>query len=207
MSKSRDSFYFNNFVECCDIALEASSKLKEVLLACGLDILPEQLEQIHAIEHRGDIKHHELIAQIAKDFITPLEREDIIDLSNHIDDVTDSIEDIIINIYLNNETKVREDSHAFADIVIRCCTAVKELLIEFPNYRKSKILNGMIANIHHIEEEGDAMFLKSMKELHTTITRPLTVIAWREIYGYFEKCCDTCADVADIVERIAIGNI
>jgi len=45
-----------------------------------------------------------------------------------------------------------------------------------------------------------------MRRLHTTPTDPLEIIAWREIYEFFEKCCDTCENAADIIESIIIGN-
>ena len=65
-----------------------------------------------------------MTAVIVRAFITPLEREDILKLSQYIDDVTDSIEDILIRIYINNVTQIREDSLEFVDVVISCCEAM-----------------------------------------------------------------------------------
>ncbi len=206
MSKKMDSFYFNNFVESAEVSCEAAKLLKEVMCNFSVDTLPEKRVMLHEIEHKGDDKRHELTSVLVRAFITPIEREDILKLSQFIDDVTDSIEDILIRIYINNVTQIREDSIEFADIVINCCEAMKEMLKEFPNFKKSKKLREAIIEINRLEELGDDMYVKCMRNLHTTSTDPLEIIAWREIYEFYEKCCDTCENVADIIESIIIGN-
>lgn len=205
MSK-KDNFYYNNFVESAAVSCEAAVMLKDILCTFSVDTLPENKVKLHDIEHKGDDKRHEMTNVLVRAFITPLEREDILKLSQLIDDVTDCIEDILIRIYINNVTSIRPDSIEFVNIVIRCCEAMKEMLEEFPNFKKSKKLNELIIEINNLEELGDDMYVECMRKLHTTSTDPFETIAWREIYEFFEKCCDTCENVADIIESIAIGN-
>lgn len=206
MSKKADRFYFNNFVESAEVSCEAAQMLKDVLCNFNTETLPEMKVKLHEIEHKGDDKRHEMTSALVRAFITPLEREDLLKLSQYIDDVTDSIEDILIRIYINNVTHIREDSIEFMDIVISCCLAMKEMLEEFHNFKKSKKLSELIIEINRLEELGDDMYVECMRKLHTTSTDPLEIIAWREIYEFFEKCCDTCENVADIIESIIIGN-
>lgn len=206
MSKKADNFYFNNFVESAEVSCEAAQMLKDVLCNFNTETLPEMKVKLHEIEHKGDDKRHEMTSALVRAFITPIEREDLLKLSQFIDDVTDSIEDILIRIYINNVTHIREDSIEFMDIVISCCSAMKEMLEEFHNFKKSKKLSEHIIEINRLEELGDDMYVECMRRLHTTSTDPLEIIAWREIYEFFEKCCDTCENVADIIESIIIGN-
>lgn len=206
MAKKSDRFYFDNFIESATISCEAANMLRDVLENFSVDTLEEKREALHDIEHRGDDKRHELTNALVSAFITPIERDDILDLSQNIDDVTDAIEDILIRIYISNVQTIRPDSIEFADVVIQCCEAMQKLLEEFPNFKKSKTLEILIVEINRLEELGDDLYVRCMRNLHTTDTDPLDVIAWREIYDFFEKCCDTCENVADIVESITIGN-
>ena len=57
-----------------------------------------------------------------------------------------------------------------------------------------------------LEEEGDRLFIESMRRLHAEVTDPIEIIAWREIYVYLEKCCDACEHVADVVESVIMKN-
>jgi uncharacterized protein Yka (UPF0111/DUF47 family) len=120
--------------------------------------------------------------------------------------VTDAIEDILIRIYMTNITTIRPDSIDFADLVIHCCCTMKEMLCEFANFKKSKKLKDLIIELNRLEEVGDEKYLNCMRNLHTACNDPIEIIAWREIYDIFERCCDTCENVADIVEGITIGN-
>ena len=206
MAKKTDRFYYDNFIESAAISCEAAKLLREVLADFSVETLPERREQLHEIEHCGDDKRHELTSALVTAFITPLERSDIIDLSQTIDDVTDAVEDILIRIYMSNVTAVRPDAIEFAALVIECCEAMQKLLEELPNFKKSKTLEDLIVEINRLEELGDDLYVRCMRELHTTDTDPIDIIAWREIYDFFEKCCDACEHVADIVEGIAIGN-
>lgn len=204
---AKDDFYFENFVECAKLSMQTAQKMRDILKESGVDLGTEQVKEIHEIEHNADIKRHELVAHITKDFVTPIEREDIVKLSCGLDDITDSIEDIVIHIYLNNERVLRKDCIEFINLLIRLCQQVEELMIELPNFRKSKKLQPMVAEIHRTEEEADELYIKSMKTLNLEVTDALKIIAWKEIYGLLENSCDTCADVADIVEGIAIANL
>ena len=87
-----------------------------------------------------------------------------------------------------------------------CCKVLKEIMEEFANFKKSKTLHGLIIEINALEEEGDRLFIDSMRRLHTEVTDPLEIIAWREIYNFLEKCCDACEHVADAVESVIMKN-
>lgn len=206
MSKKTDDFYFDNFVASAEISCEAAQMMRDTLANFTPEGLLEKRVQIHEIEHRGDGKKHELTDVLVKAFITPIERDDILKLSQTIDDVTDSIEDIIIHMYINDVKEIRPDSLAFADIIIRCCEAMRDILKELRNFKKSKSMRPLIIELNRLEEEGDSFYMETMRRLHTEETNPMNVIAWREIYEYLEKCCDACEDVGDIVQGIAIGN-
>ena len=134
------------------------------------------------------------------------EHLDIILLSQSIDEVTDKIEDVLIRIYINNVQQIRPEALAFIKVIIRCCEALKEVMEEFADFRKSKTLHGLIIEINALEEEGDRLFIESMRRLHAEVTDPIEIIAWREIYVYLEKCCDACEHVADVVESVIMKN-
>jgi uncharacterized protein len=206
MSKKGDRYYFNNLIDSAELSREAAVMLKTVLTNFDVSKLDEQRVCLHEIEHRGDNNRHEIMHKLVSAFVTPIERDDLTKLSQNIDDVTDAIEDILIRIDMTNITEIRPDSVEFAELVIHCCSAMKEMLQEFTNFKKSKKLKDLIIEINRLEEVGDDKYVRCMKDLHTGCADPIIIIAWREIYDIFEKCCDSCESVADIVEGIVIGN-
>ncbi|MDO5115472.1 MAG: DUF47 family protein [Synergistaceae bacterium] len=206
MSGKRDAFYFENFICCTALACEAAQLLENALTDFDPERMEERLREMHNVEHAADEKKHELLNVLAKAFITPIEREDIIQLSQNIDEMTDKIEDVLLRIYCNNIRSVRPDALPLVALLIRCCGETRRLVEEFANFRYSKKLHDHIVHINTMEEEADRLFISGMRSLHTTSDDPVTIITWREIYIYLEKCVDACEHVADTIEGVVMKN-
>ena len=206
MSKKQDEFYFNTFIDCADYACRAAHMLEEVMDKFDPEDLPRHMDEMHALEHSADERKHEMLDVLAKAFITPIEREDIIELSHCIDNMTDKIEDVFLRLYTNNVQKMHPDAVDLAKVVIHCCESVKEMLVEFPNFKRSKKLKEHIIKINTMEEEADRRFISCMAKLHRSGADALEIIVWREIYKYLEDCADACENVADVVEGVVMDN-
>lgn len=57
--------------------------------------------QMHDIEHRADEIHHDILKKLSTEFITPIEQEDILCLVQIIDDITDALDEVILDVYIN----------------------------------------------------------------------------------------------------------
>ncbi len=207
MSKKQDSYYFQNFIACADYSCKAAHLLKDTMSHFDVKSLPDKLDEMHEMEHAADEKKHELLNKLVKAFITPIEREDILQVSRNLDEMTDKIEDVLIKIYYNRIQKIRPDVLELADIIIRCCEEIQKLMNEFADFKHSKVLHDHIVRINTMEEEADKLFMDCMYHLHGSCEDPFDVIAWREIYSTLEKCADACEHVADVVESTVMKNI
>lgn len=206
MAKKQDSFYFDNFVACAEDSCRAAQMLKETLEEFDPGSLKEKLDLIHEIEHSGDAKKHEMLDHLVKEFLPPIEREDIVSLSQNIDNMTDKVEDVMLRVYMNNVQEIEPNALKMTDVVIECCNAVRDLLVEFKNFKKSKTLKQLIIRINDLEEESDRLFMESIRGLYTESEDPIRIIAWRDIYIYLERCADACEHVADVVESVVMSN-
>lgn len=206
MAKKNDDFFFQNFIQCADFSLQAASMLKKSFKTFNPALLKEQLDDLHEIEHSADVKKHEMKSALVKAFITPIEREDIMMLSQNIDDVTDCIEDVLLVVYVNNVSVLRTDAIPFTELIIQSCQMLLDTLAEFSDFKKSKTLNQKMINVNSLEEEADKLYIQSMRKLHIESNNPLEIIAWREIYSALEKCTDACEHVADVIEEILMKN-
>ena len=86
-------------------------------------MLKQQATEIQQIEQAADEYRHELLNRLAREFLPPLERADIIRLADEIDDVTDAIENVIINLHIFNVQKIPGEIAAFGQVVKDCCQA------------------------------------------------------------------------------------
>ena len=198
--------YFEMMVRGVKFSCKAAELLKTNLENFDPNTLQARMEEMHVIEHNADISKHDTMSELMRAFITPIEREDIILLSQSIDEITDKIEDVLLRVYCNNVQKIRPEALELSRLVIRCCEEAKLMAQEFADFKRSKGLRDHIIRINTLEEEADQQFINSMRTLHTTCTDPIEIIVWREIFLYLEKCVDACEHVADTVESVVMKN-
>ena len=148
MGSKQNSFYFENFIACAECSYKAAELLDSVMRNFDPSQMEKMIADMHEIEHAGDEKKHELTRVLAKAFITPIEREDIMVLGENIDEVTDKIEDVLLRMYCNNIRSIRPDALDFIGVVIKCCDELKNMLREFPKFKNSKKLHEHIVNIN-----------------------------------------------------------
>lgn len=189
-----------------DYSCQAAEILKNTLTYFDTDKLNDRLKDVHGVEHAADLGKHEMMSELARAFITPIEREDILELMQELDDVTDDIEDVLIRTYIFHILSIREDALRFADIISRCCGEMLKMMKEFRDFRKSKTIHEMIVAINDLEEEGDRLYTEAVRRLFMHSKDPIELMVWREIFDRMEKCCDACEHVANIVESIIMKN-
>ena len=201
-----DKFYFENFAASTALSKEAATYLVSCLENYDPANFKTMLEQMHQIEHRADIKKHEMSEALAKAFVTPVDREDLDMLSHQLDDVTDQIEEILQMFYIYNIQAVIPSIVEFAKTIVRSCDLLCSLMAEFENFKRSKKIHDYIIKLNDVEEECDRLYLKSIRELTLTSSDVLTTISWREIFECFESCADACEHVSECVGSVIMKN-
>jgi len=206
MARKNDYNYFDTFVKLADYCCSAAKLLDEILNNFHVDELQEKMKLMHIIEHDADLAGHDMMRKLAHEFITPIEREDIVALGHEIDNVTDSIEDVLLYMYMYNVPKVKNEALQFSELIVKSCEALKKTFEEFHNFRKSKEIHKGIVLINKLEEDGDNLYTQAVRKLHMTSSDPIEIMTWTEIINRLEKCCDSCEEAANVVESIIMKN-
>jgi len=99
MARKKDSYYFDTFVELVNYSCQAANLLNQIMNNSKLKNYPKNEGNARYRAQRGPGRHV-MIRKLAKEFITPIEREDIMALADAIDNVTDAIEDVVMRMYM-----------------------------------------------------------------------------------------------------------
>lgn len=201
------NYYFETFIKMIDYSCQAANHLQELMSSFTIESLPEWRKLMHGIEHKEDLLRQEMMEKLAKEFVTPIEREDIIEMGNSLDDVTDMIEDILIHIYMYNITSIREEAVEFSSVIVKCCEALKEAMLEFPNFHKSNTLESYFVKVDQLEDEGDLLYINAIHTLYSDPNKdPIKLMVWSELFESLEDCCDTCGKVIDVMQMVVMKN-
>ena len=201
-----DKFYFDNFAASTVLSKEAATYLVSCLENYNSESIENMMYQMHEIEHRADVKKHEMNAALAKAFVTPVDREDLDMLSHQLDDVTDKIEEVLQMFYINNIQTIQPAAVEFAKKIVHSCELLCELMNEFENFKRSKKIHSLIVALNDVEEECDQLYLRSMRDVTKSTSDVLAIISWRDIYECLEACADACEHVSECVASVIMKN-
>ncbi|NLW89152.1 MAG: DUF47 family protein [Clostridiaceae bacterium] len=204
MRKGKEPDYFDLFIKAASICNRAAEGLDELL--DDLSDSHEKSNAIHEIEHEGDHLYHEVCYHLNRSFITPIEREDIMEISRYIENTIDSIDDVAIMLDMMSIESAKKRGKGMVNLITKSCSSLVAAAVEFKNFKKSKSLGPLLVEINNIEEEGDALFQSSMKGLFSKEKDVLEIVKWQEIYKSMENVLDSCEAVADAMERVIIKN-
>ncbi|HOQ01093.1 MAG TPA: DUF47 family protein [Acetivibrio clariflavus] len=206
MARKKDEYYYDTFVELVEYSCKAADLLNQIVNNFKADQLMNKVKEMHEIEHAADEARHVMTKRLMKEFITPIEREDILGLANSIDNLTDAIEDVVLRMYMFNITNIRPYAVKMTSVIVKCCNSLKLALTEFHNFRKSKTLHELIVDVNKLEEDGDKLYSEAIRDLYVNCNDFKEVSAWQSTFHFLEKCCDACEDVSNAIEEIVMKN-
>lgn len=202
----KDSWYFENLSACADYAVEAAELLSKIMHNYDPANVDKYISDMHEIEQASDDKRHELCDVLVTAFITPIEREDLSQLSSNLDDVVDTIESVLHRLYYNNVTETTPGGLEMVELLVKAVHEMHDLIDEMPNFKKPKQLHEHVIKINDVESQADEVFVRIMRDLHTNEKDALKVLSRREIYMYLEYSIDACEHVGDLADTIVMQN-
>lgn len=198
--------YFDEFADLSKFSHKLAVTVNDTFKNFDPKKITEKVKAAHDIEHNADIAKHDIMNRLVKEFLPPIANEDITSLTQEIDDVTDSIEDVLIYVDMFNIQAIRPEAIKFTELLVSCTKALDDALEEFKSWKTSKKLHDKIVEINRLEEEGDKLYVDFMRNLYHTSKDPIELMCWTEILHRLERCADNCEDVANILESIVMKN-
>jgi uncharacterized protein len=181
--------------------LKATGALVELI--SNFDNVNERKAKIKDLEHEGDRITHDLYMALDKTFVTPLDREDISNLTGAVDEIldyTDGTAERFVLFKINEPTSYMLE---LAKILLSASQEVHLLMTRLRGFKNSADLIEHCRNISKYEHEADTIYRTAIAELFET-NNPVEIIKLKEIYETLEGALDRCADVADVFEDIAL---
>lgn len=205
MAKKNNN-YFELIRKQASYCVEASGLLKKILCNFDAEKIAEYRTEMHAIENNADEVHHDILNRLSSEFITPIDQEDIIRVVQIIDDITDALDEVILDIYMYRITAIPEKTAEFASLVNKCVSAMYDATEELKNFKKPDELRTRLVKVNDAEGEADEIYTEATYLLFGSATDAKTLLGGKAICESLEHCCDLCEHVADVIEQVVIKN-
>jgi predicted phosphate transport protein (TIGR00153 family) len=197
----QDREFFDLFEESAGNLVRAAELLVEML-----GHFPERKDlarEIKAVENEGDRITHDILQRLNQTFVTPIEREDILQLASALDDVVDLTEEASDLLVLYKIEAPMDQAGALAGILLDACRQIAQGM---PRLRSFDSISHFVVEIHRLENEGDRISREAVASLFETGIDPMVVIRWKDVFDRLEGAIDATERVADVLESVVIKN-
>jgi predicted phosphate transport protein (TIGR00153 family) len=198
----RDGRFFELFHQHMRILCQSSELLVSGLKS-GYSGMCRISKQMEALERNGDEIIHQIFRRLQTTFITPFDPEDIQKLATTLDDILDSVEDATFRISCYRVDPIPE---AAVQLGLMINDSTKALARALKSLEARKPVWDDCIEVNRLENEADAVERTVLSELFTNGTDPITLIKLKEVYEILEQTTDSCEDVADVIQNVAVKN-
>jgi uncharacterized protein len=197
----KEEKFFEMFKESAQNLLKGAEALKD-LVEDYADV-ERKVREIKDIEHQGDVIFHRIVDRVNKTFVTPLDREDIYELVNELDNALDAIEGVSSRFFYFKIDKPTPESIQMINIVYKAAVEIKKAI---DNLKTFNDLLPFCVEINRLENEADIISREMIGKLLDEETDWRKALKWKEIYGRLETAADHCEDIANVIESIVVKN-
>lgn len=163
---------------------------------------------IKALERKGDDITHQIMANLHRSFVTPLDREDIALLANRLDDMMDFMEGATKRMLLYRIEEPTSRAIEMSYIIQKVAIELNKAVPLLREHSKLKLILPHCVEIHRLENEGDDLRHAALAELFDE-TEPIDIrdiLKWRDIYANLENAIDRGEDVANVLESVVLKH-
>src|SRR5947209_10716322 len=199
--RGNDREFFDLFERAGENMVRSAQLLDEMLAE-----YPERrglAQDILACERDGDQITHEVIARLNQTFVTPIDREDILQLTSALDDIVDFTEEVADYLGLYRIEAPMEQAQTLAGVLR---SATRQIAAAIPLVRGFKDISEHTVEVHRLENQADRIVREAIASLFVVGIDPMVVIRWKDIFERLENAIDSTERAAYILEGIVIKN-
>jgi uncharacterized protein len=212
VSRIRDLFphqtdFFVLFEQNAHTLVEAGQVLVQALE--HPTTLGEQATRMKALEHAADAVTHQVMAELHRTFLAPIDRGDIGDLAHALDDVVDFMEAALTRALLFKLHAPSGLAQELARVALQQAERINRAMphLRYPDQRAG--IQDDLIEINRLENAADRLLEEALATLYEQppdLPGLIERLKWREVYELLETATDRAEDVADVLEGIVSKN-
>jgi len=166
----------------------------------GTDPLPE----MSLCRRKHKRISQDVTAELCRNFVTPLEREDIEALSTALYKITKNVEKIAERLTIapnraNSSRILRQ-----LEMLERATGVVETMVRQLRPKNHGEQIKDQYDALQMVEGDADKLINDQLRELYHGETDARVVVFWKDVYEMFEKAIDRCRDAGYVVFHVAL---
>lgn len=195
--------FYTLFEENAGICNEISKLFHEIV---NNGTNEERLIRAKVLKHKSRAIVKQTLNLLNTTFVTPIDREEIQQVSNLLNRITRKIAKASLNLEIYRLEAYTDCMKEQAATLLLATEELKHNISLLRNVSAVKEFTNCNDKIKEIETKGDEILHTAMEEIFSGKYDALTVIKLKELYKNIETAMDACFDVSDLVLNISLKH-
>src|ERR1700744_2209751 len=198
----KDRIFYGLFEEVATTLVQMGNVFKNALREQDLNRRDAILRTLEDLEHKNDETTHRIFIELGRNFITPLDREDIHYLATSLDDIADYIWGAakrIVNYQIDDQYNTLP---AFAEIISQSISAINTSVYGLRDMKDLRSITTACVLVNSLENDADDLLDSTMMKLFSSSITAMELIKQKDIYQMLETVTDKCEVAAIVVEAV-----
>ena len=142
--------------------------------------------------------------ELCRTFVTPLEREDIEELSFALYKIPKTAEKFSEKFMLCRKSLTGVDFSRQINLLEKAVQTVVEMVQKLRQRKHLESMKEQVSQLHYLEGEADKLMMELIKDLYSGRHEPLKVIIVMDLYETLERIIDRCRDAGNVIFQIVL---
>ncbi|HXC15829.1 MAG TPA: DUF47 family protein [Holophagaceae bacterium] len=194
--KPREMVFFDLLEGASANILNAAQLFDRELRSGDPSRFAELRRQMKDLEHVGDELTHQIIDRLNQTFVTPIEREDILELAHCMDDVADCLDAVCERLVLYRIDRIMPAAMELSSVIVEGAQDLVKLVGSLRRMDNVAEIRTRIRHVHVLENKADSLYHGALAQIFESPKDPIELMKWKEIL-------ETIEDATDRIERVA----
>jgi predicted phosphate transport protein (TIGR00153 family) len=194
--KPREMVFFDLLEGAAANILNAAQLFDRELRSGDPSRFAELRRQMKDLEHVGDELTHQIIDRLNQTFVTPIEREDILELAHCMDDVADCLDAVCERLVLYRIGRIMPAAMEISSVIVEGSQDLVKLVGSLRRMDNVAEIRTRIRHVHVLENKADSLYHGALAQIFESPKDPIELMKWKEIL-------ETIEDATDRIERVA----
>lgn len=204
MFRPKDHVFFTLFEEVSNTLEEMAVLLEEGASQNTKEQRLDLSTRMKALEHKNDQTTHQIFVALGQNFITPLDREDIYQLTSSLDNIADEMYGAAKKMALYGFFEIDKDICDISEVIHQCVLELKDAIHELGDLTHPQKIKEVCIQINSLENNADDIYDNAVAHLFAQEGNLRQAIVIKDILYSLEAATDKCEDAANVLESIII---
>lgn len=207
MKKETKSDYFDLLKEQSEIFVKSAYLLRNMIADYGFSDIAQAVNEIKELEVQCRKSTEKISSQLLKEFLPPIDREDILHLSHCFGRIIKYIKEAVFIVAVFGQSGIMYKQRELSTVLNDCTKALCEAVGCLKGFKENQRLQEKLLKTVSLSMEADDAFFRASKSFYGETNDMRKLAGFMYIAENIKKSCDACRETAHDIEIVVMKNI